>query len=150
MSENFGRGLVQFVAESDHRHRSTSGPGASTLGGGCAKIAEHSSTAERMALSMVHDSIEGWYKDPFGLHAARWFSDGTPTQLVRDGDGAESYDQPPSPTYEGELEPITGDPADDGSDLLRADAGNPDDQIFDPNAAVGGVWEDFGESGGGD
>lgn len=28
---------------------------------------------------------EGWYTDPFGLHEARWMSDGQPTGLVRDG-----------------------------------------------------------------
>ncbi len=99
---------------------------------------------------MVHDSIEGWFVDPFGIHAARWFSDGTPTRLVRDADGTESYDDPPSPTYQGELQPVPADPVVDGGDLLRADGGDPDDQIFDPNAAVGRVWEDFGESGGGD
>jgi len=37
---------------------------------------------------------EGWVTDPFGLHEARWMSDGTPTTLVRDGD-VESYDEPP-------------------------------------------------------
>lgn len=29
---------------------------------------------------------EGWYKDPYGLHMDRWYSDGKPTALVRDGD----------------------------------------------------------------
>ena len=28
---------------------------------------------------------EGWYTDPYGLHDARWMSDGEPTGLVRDG-----------------------------------------------------------------
>ena len=46
---------------------------------------------------------EGWHADPFGRHEARWMSDGTPTELVRDGD-VESYDAPPdeepSPTPE--------------------------------------------------
>ena len=40
--------------------------------------------------------------------------------------------------------------ASDGDDLLRADGGDRGDQIFDPNAAVGGVWDVFGESGGSD
>jgi hypothetical protein len=48
--------------------------------------------------------IEGWYVDPFGIHAARWFSDGTPTALVRDAGGITSKDDPPSPTYAGNLE----------------------------------------------
>ena len=27
---------------------------------------------------------EGWYSDPYRVHEQRWFSDGTPTILVRD------------------------------------------------------------------
>jgi len=99
---------------------------------------------------MVHDTVEGWYVDPFGTHAARWFSDGTPTALVRDQDGTESRDEPPSTTFEGDLEAVPEMAASDGDDLLSADGGDPDDQVFDPNAAVGGVWDVFGESGGGD
>jgi hypothetical protein len=37
---------------------------------------------------------EGWYRDPYGLHGDRWFSDAHPTSLVRD-DGIESTDDPP-------------------------------------------------------
>jgi hypothetical protein len=99
---------------------------------------------------MAHDTIEGWYVDPFGAHAARWFSGGTPTALVRDASGVESRDSPPSPRFEGALHPVAETAASDGDDLLRADGGDPDDQIFDPNAAVGGVWDVFGESGGSD
>ena len=43
---------------------------------------------------MESDHEEGWYTDPYGRHEARWFSDGTPTKLVRDR-GVESYDKPP-------------------------------------------------------
>jgi len=53
---------------------------------------------------MPYAEIEGWYVDPFGKHAARWFSDGTPTALVRDAGGVTSQEEPPSPTYTGELE----------------------------------------------
>ena len=53
---------------------------------------------------MPYAEIEGWYKDPFGKHAARWFSDGTQTALVRDAGGVTSQDVPPSRTYAGELE----------------------------------------------
>lgn len=89
---------------------------------------------------MAHDTIEGWYVDPFRVHAARWFSDGTPTALVRDEGGAESYDGPPSSTFDGDLERVPDTGESDGDDLLRADSGNPDDQIFDPNAAAGEFW----------
>jgi hypothetical protein len=40
-------------------------------------------------------NAEGWYVDPFGEHDERWFSDGHPTSLVRDG-AVESRDEPPS------------------------------------------------------
>ena len=45
----------------------------------------------------------GWSLDPFKNREARWFSDGTPTSLVRDP-GVESRDEPPNTTYAGELE----------------------------------------------
>lgn len=99
---------------------------------------------------MSHDEIGGWYVDPFRAHAARWFSDGTPTALVRDKGGVESRDEPPSTTFDGDLEPVPEISASNGDDLLRADSGNPDDQIFDPNAAAGEGWNVVGESGGGD
>ena len=43
---------------------------------------------------MVAERAEGWYTDPYRRHEARWMSDGTPTDLVRDR-GVESYDAPP-------------------------------------------------------
>jgi len=38
---------------------------------------------------------QGWFADPFQRHDARWFSDGRPTALVRDG-AVESSDPPPA------------------------------------------------------
>jgi hypothetical protein len=38
---------------------------------------------------------EGWFEDPYRIHEDRWYSDGTPTALVRDA-GAEAKDPPPS------------------------------------------------------
>jgi hypothetical protein len=57
----------------------------------------------------------GWYLDPYRNHDDRWFSDGKPTNLVRD-QGTESYDEPPKdrpPPYPrgrpaGEQPPPTG------------------------------------------
>ena len=45
---------------------------------------------------MEHDphNAQNWCLDPFGLHEARWFSNGIPTSLVRDS-GIESQDPPP-------------------------------------------------------
>jgi len=37
---------------------------------------------------------EGWYSDPYRAHEHRWFSDGTPTALVRDQE-TTSKDPPP-------------------------------------------------------
>jgi hypothetical protein len=50
----------------------------------------------------VHE--EGWYRDPYGVHIDRWFSDGRPTALVRDGD-RELNDPPPAGDVPGPVEP---------------------------------------------
>jgi hypothetical protein len=40
---------------------------------------------------------QGWQPDPYGGHSERWYSDGRPTNLVRDG-GTHSYEgRPPEP-----------------------------------------------------
>ncbi|MBO0824859.1 MAG: hypothetical protein J2P27_13520 [Actinobacteria bacterium] len=43
---------------------------------------------------MEQGNLQGWQADPFGQHEKRYFSDGQPTSLVRDG-AAESRDEPP-------------------------------------------------------
>jgi len=48
--------------------------------------------------------LHGWQSDPFGLHEQRYFSQGQPTKLVRDG-GGESYDPPPTHSASGEQAP---------------------------------------------
>jgi hypothetical protein len=63
---------------------------------------------------------EGWYRDPYGLHGDRWFSDGRPTNLVRD-QGVESHDEPPQGDPPLPLEPVPEIEESDGRDLLRAD-----------------------------
>jgi hypothetical protein len=63
---------------------------------------------------------EGWYKDPFGRHEARWISVGTPTALVRDG-SVESQDPPPSTVIAGEFERVPETAQSSGEDLKRAD-----------------------------
>jgi hypothetical protein len=47
---------------------------------------------------------QGWFRDPFGVHESRWFSQGTPTALVRDG-RVEAQDPPPEPVWTGPLAP---------------------------------------------
>ena len=67
---------------------------------------------------------QGWYRDPFGIHDDRYFSEGRPTKLVRDH-GEEAYDPPPDlPLPDEPLVPLddeTGEEAGYGSDLRRAD-----------------------------
>jgi len=52
---------------------------------------------------MEHDphNAQNWCPDPFGQHEARWFSDGIPTALVRDG-GVEGQD--PAPAFDRRFE----------------------------------------------
>jgi len=83
---------------------------------------------------------EGWYVDPFARHEARWFSEGTPTDLVRDG-RSESHD-PPDAGFTGPVEtlPEAGDGS--GEDLLRADEPTRDASSGD------GPFQAFTDSGG--
>jgi hypothetical protein len=46
--------------------------------------------------------IEGWYKDPYGRHENRWFSNGRATNLVSDA-GHTSHDEPVGEPFDGEL-----------------------------------------------
>jgi hypothetical protein len=50
---------------------------------------------------MEHDphNAQNWCPDPFGLHEARWFSNGIPTALVRDH-GVEAQDPPPDTAFD--------------------------------------------------
>ena len=85
---------------------------------------------------------EGWYTDPFARHEARWFSDGSPTSLVRDG-GATSTDPPPDSRFPRDPHLIEPAPSVNGEDLVRADDG-PDD----PDAGVEAGWAYFTRSSG--
>jgi len=77
---------------------------------------------------------QGWYRDPYNIHEDRYFSEGQPTKLVRDGE-AESYDPPPPGPPEGELVKVPDSVPSDGTDMRRADdrkAGI----AYDPNATA--------------
>jgi len=63
---------------------------------------------------------QGWYRDPFGVHEDRYFSDGNPTKLVRDGT-AEAYDEPPPGPLPGPLVEIPPSEPEGSSGLRRAD-----------------------------
>jgi hypothetical protein len=86
---------------------------------------------------------EGWYIDPFGVHEARWFSDGSPTSLVRDG-AAESGDEPPSDTSSGELTRLAGRQAVNGEDHRRSDS---DAAPYDPSAGPLAAFDMMGQIG---
>ena len=87
---------------------------------------------------------EGWFKDPFRRHEARWISDGTPTALVRDA-GVESQDAPPDEPISDELERVVPEAIPgDGSGLKRADSAEA--QEFDPRALRDAAEEGFGGS----
>jgi hypothetical protein len=97
---------------------------------------------------------EGWYEDPYRVHDDRWYSDGTPTELVRDG-GVEAKDPPPpQDAPAGPLVPCAVDEASAGPDDLRraddAEAGEapaePDDlRRADEAEADGGEPPAYGE-----
>lgn len=92
-------------------------------------------------------SAEGWYVDPYGLHEARWFSNGEATALVRDGK-VESQEPPPDRPPDGPLEPVAESAPAGGVDLLRADSAE-----SQPGGAESGeevVFDAFGEASGGD
>lgn len=63
---------------------------------------------------------QGWYRDPYSVHEDRYFSDGQPTKLVRDG-GVDGYDPPPPGPPEAELVAVPDSQPSDGDDLRRAD-----------------------------
>jgi len=49
-------------------------------------------------MDFTQGTAQNWCVDPYGLHEARWFSQGNPTALVRDG-GVESQDPPPESAF---------------------------------------------------
>jgi hypothetical protein len=77
---------------------------------------------------------QGWYRDPYGMHEDRYFSDGQPTKLVRDG-GTESYDPPPPGPPGVELVEVTESSQTDGGDLRRADERSAGPAAYDRKAA---------------
>ena len=82
---------------------------------------------------------EGWYLDPFGTHAERWFSDGRPTALVRDGN-TEAKDAPPADEFPGQLTPAP-ETASSSDDLKRADDATRVDQSFSAKEGVDAGFE---------
>ena len=86
------------------------------------------------------DHAQGWFSDPYRQHVARWFSDGSPTALVRD-DGVESQDPPPNAPYTAKLEPV----AETEGDLLHSHLNG---GRSDRNSGVNAIWDIFVATGG--
>jgi hypothetical protein len=63
----------------------------------------------------------GWYVDPWGIHGERWFSEGRPTGLVRDGRVVHHGQHPPPGEIPGPLIPTSTPGPAGGADLRRAD-----------------------------
>lgn len=81
---------------------------------------------------------EVWHTDPYRLHEARCFSDGTPTLLVRDARGT-SKDSPPNIPYLDQPEPVPQKASSAADDIRRAEDGKLDnDRVQDA------TWTSFG------
>lgn len=85
-------------------------------------------------------NAQGWYRDPYGIHNDRWFSNGQPTKLVRD-EGVESYDPPPPQEASQALVRVAEAELSDGNDLLRAD--DPRKERVNPVDASAGLGIGF-------
>lgn len=83
---------------------------------------------------------QGWYRDPYGVHEDRYFSDGNPTKLVRDG-ASEAYDEPPPGLPPGPLVEVPPGEPGDSSGLLRADDPGAGPAEFDKRGAVMAVLD---------
>lgn len=94
-------------------------------------------TAGGGAVNEAEPDIEGWYRDPYGLHEDRWMSAGRPTRLVRDGQ-VESDDAPPEGPFTRPIVRSSPHGADPGAaDLRRAD----DDARADGDLDAEGIAE---------
>lgn len=86
---------------------------------------------------MAMPDKEGWYEDPAERHEYRWFSDGVPTDLVRDG-RETSRDEISIRDPEVYRSMELGRPPDTGPLLHKDDDAPPHFEIV--NLGVGPVW----------
>jgi hypothetical protein len=90
----------------------------------------------------MSEPLEGWYTDPYGLHEARWLSNGNATALVRDG---ETEGQDPGPEGPFKVTPVLIEDDNGGpSDLLRADDAEREVPMRTPADAA---WDAFSRTG---
>lgn len=72
-------------------------------------------------MTTVTRTIFGWFQDPYHQHELRYFSEGSPTKLVRDA-GLESFDLPPdTPMPEAPVPAPHTDQFSVSTDMRRAD-----------------------------
>jgi hypothetical protein len=83
---------------------------------------------------------QGWFSDPYLRHKARWFSDGSPTALVRD-DGVESSDPPPDVPYITPVVPVL----EAEGELLHV---HRSERSVDRDAGTNAIWDIFVATGG--
>ncbi len=88
----------------------------------------------------MKQKAQGWYRDPYGVHEDRYFSDGQPTKLVRDG-RTESYDPPPPGPPKAALVEVTPKAPADNSDLRRADEREARPAVYDEKSAFWAVMD---------
>jgi hypothetical protein len=81
---------------------------------------------------------QGWYRDPYCVYEDRYFSDGQPTKLVRDG-SVECYDPPPSGQPNTELVEVRQSEHGDSNDLRRADDRSAGPAVYDKKSAFWAV-----------
>jgi hypothetical protein len=91
-------------------------------------------------MGSADNHAEGWFHDPYRRHEARWFSDGSATDLVRDG-SAVSRDAPPDGEPQTPLTHWAASAVQGNNDLLRADANQTEDPLDKKDAARAAVDE---------
>jgi hypothetical protein len=91
-------------------------------------------------------AMEGWYTDPYARHEARWISQGTPTNLVRDGkiEGTDSVTDEPFQVKPVRIEGDGVEPR-DGSDMRRADDAELE-APYDARRAARSAWDAFDQT----
>ena len=77
---------------------------------------------------------QGWYRDPYCVHEDRYFSDGQPTKLVRDG-SVECYDPPPVGEPKMALVEVRENQPADINEFRRADDDSAGPAVYNKNAA---------------
>jgi hypothetical protein len=100
------------------------------------EIVGSESTINLMTEGNAEQNEEGWFKDVFQIHEDRWYSNGEPTKLVRDG-RVESHDMAPLHARPaGPLSPSShGNIPSSPEDLRRADDGYGDHDPEHPDYA---------------